>query len=310
MPSTEQASGGDSYPYPHHPPPPYSLTQSEVESFHRSGNLVPGSGPSSSFQAGEPAHSPVTPSFPSQRLGNPSTPTTSFYPETSMRHGSLSRLGQGPAPPPDSYERNQQLDRTRGQALPYGDQTNLLFRRSTSSSDIGMAGQSNPSFRQSPRESGLAYGQQPPQPSQQGYTHALPSTHGGTLASKPGSTFNPSEGVGYPEVQSNVPQTYRPTLPPTNTHNMPGDNQVGFVNSSGHSPFEPMAGTEAVQGMSQAPTSTTTTKKKDPRPHKCLECGKAFPRPSALSTHMSVHSGEKRKSLIISPVFNFYALYF
>ncbi|PVG01463.1 hypothetical protein CPB86DRAFT_686867, partial [Serendipita vermifera] len=27
--------------------------------------------------------------------------------------------------------------------------------------------------------------------------------------------------------------------------------------------------------------------------HKCMECGKAFPRPSALSTHMSVHSGEK-----------------
>jgi uncharacterized Zn-finger protein len=36
-------------------------------------------------------------------------------------------------------------------------------------------------------------------------------------------------------------------------------------------------------------------KAKDPRPHKCTECGKGFPRPSALNTHMSVHSGEKRK---------------
>lgn len=36
-------------------------------------------------------------------------------------------------------------------------------------------------------------------------------------------------------------------------------------------------------------------KRKDPRPHKCTICQKGFPRPSALSTHMSVHSGEKRK---------------
>ena len=35
-------------------------------------------------------------------------------------------------------------------------------------------------------------------------------------------------------------------------------------------------------------------KRKDPRPHKCLDCGKGFPRPSALATHMSVHSGDKR----------------
>ncbi|KAG8783866.1 hypothetical protein FRC15_004371 [Serendipita sp. 397] len=34
-------------------------------------------------------------------------------------------------------------------------------------------------------------------------------------------------------------------------------------------------------------------KKQDPRPHKCDECGKAFPRPSALETHKTVHSGAK-----------------
>lgn len=40
-------------------------------------------------------------------------------------------------------------------------------------------------------------------------------------------------------------------------------------------------------------------KAKDDRPHKCPECGKGFPRPSALNTHMSVHSGEKREFISI-----------
>lgn len=48
--------------------------------------------------------------------------------------------------------------------------------------------------------------------------------------------------------------------------------------------------------------STPTTcrsksgKKLRPKMHECLECGKKFPRPSGLSTHMNSHSGEKRMS--------------
>jgi uncharacterized Zn-finger protein len=42
-------------------------------------------------------------------------------------------------------------------------------------------------------------------------------------------------------------------------------------------------------------TSGRRERRKDPRPHKCQDCGKGFPRPSALATHMSVHSGEKRE---------------
>ncbi|CCA70364.1 hypothetical protein PIIN_04303 [Serendipita indica DSM 11827] len=50
---------------------------------------------------------------------------------------------------------------------------------------------------------------------------------------------------------------------------------------------------------SNAQAAKTTTgggrreKRKDSRPHKCPTCAKGFPRPSALETHMTVHSGAK-----------------
>lgn len=34
---------------------------------------------------------------------------------------------------------------------------------------------------------------------------------------------------------------------------------------------------------------------KQDRPHVCYICGKTFPRPSAVKTHLSVHTGERRK---------------
>jgi Zinc finger, C2H2 type len=53
--------------------------------------------------------------------------------------------------------------------------------------------------------------------------------------------------------------------------------------------------------IAPVPFTGRREKRKDPKPHKCTLCGKGFPRPSALNTHMSVHSGEKREfSLCIS----------
>lgn len=75
----------------------------------------------------------------------------------------------------------------------------------------------------------------------------------------------------------------------------------------GDSPVEqrPTTAMTSVSHSSAVPVLASTTapipylgrreKRKDPRPHKCTICGKGFPRPSALNTHMSVHSGEKRK---------------
>lgn len=51
-------------------------------------------------------------------------------------------------------------------------------------------------------------------------------------------------------------------------------------------------------GSQDVPSASTykSRKGKKPRPkmHACLECGKKFPRPSGLVTHMNSHSGDKR----------------
>ena len=48
------------------------------------------------------------------------------------------------------------------------------------------------------------------------------------------------------------------------------------------------------------PAPPPKKRKKTSKMHPCPECDKSFPRPSALATHMNVHSGEKRQYLFLS----------
>ncbi|KAG8817144.1 hypothetical protein FRC17_000040 [Serendipita sp. 399] len=50
---------------------------------------------------------------------------------------------------------------------------------------------------------------------------------------------------------------------------------------------------EGAAGEEEGEVGTKSKKPRDPKPHKCETCGKAFPRPSALETHKTVHSGAK-----------------
>lgn len=134
------------------------------------------------------------------------------------------------------------------------------------------------------------------------------------------SPLGPTPGFrqfGSPEMPSQVETAGRDTSPVASMHASGAEQETDY--STPASAFQrsgSLLGTPKTQDPSH-PLSTEKTgatessevpanryvvegghngrreKRKDPRPHKCLECGKGFPRPSALATHMSVHSGDK-----------------
>jgi Zinc finger, C2H2 type len=50
------------------------------------------------------------------------------------------------------------------------------------------------------------------------------------------------------------------------------------------------------------PPRRTRSSSRKPKMHQCQTCKKWFPRPSGLATHMNVHSGAKRESMILPQV--------
>ena len=66
---------------------------------------------------------------------------------------------------------------------------------------------------------------------------------------------------------------------------VPTSNSIPF--SSPHSPTNSRGGDQRPPGFKQ---------QKKSKMHQCQQCGKMFPRPSGLATHMNTHSGAKRMS--------------
>lgn len=61
------------------------------------------------------------------------------------------------------------------------------------------------------------------------------------------------------------------------------------------SPYSSFPNGVGVRGRTSVPTSGATRTSRKNKMHRCKVCGKSFPRPSGLNTHMNSHNGKKRK---------------
>ena len=112
-------------------------------------------------------------------------------------------------------------------------------------------------------------------------THPPPSTSLSLDSISPGGARWQGPSMRLQHDNEKLTRTSQYRVPVASSNNVPF--------SSPHSPTHVRVDDQGASGSRQ--------QKKKSKMHQCGQCGKLFPRPSGLATHMNSHSGAKRRSL-------------
>ena len=112
-------------------------------------------------------------------------------------------------------------------------------------------------------------------------THPPPSTSLSLDSISPGGARWQGPSMRLQHDNEKLTRTSQYRVPVASSNNVPF--------SSPHSPTHVRVDDQGGSGSRQ--------QKKKSKMHQCGQCGKLFPRPSGLATHMNSHSGAKRRSL-------------